>query len=159
MNSEFSHSRDFQKALESLSGLEFMQKIAHGELPQPPMGKTLGFRVVEADSGKVIVEGEPNSSHYNPIGSVHGGYAATLLDSACGCAVHSMLRADQIYTTLELKTAYHRAMTADTGLVRAIGSILSIGRRTAFAKAKLVDANDKLLASATSTLLVMERSA
>ena len=100
MNSEFSHSRDFQKALESLSGLEFMQKIAHGELPQAPMGKTLGFQVVEVDSGKVIFEGEPNSSHYNPIGSVHGGFASVLLDSAMGCAVHTKLPAGIFYTTL-----------------------------------------------------------
>ena len=140
------------------SGLEQLQMLmARGQ--GAPIGQTLNFHLVEVQAGHAVFEGQPGPHVYNPIGSVHGGYAATLLDSACGCAVHSMLRADQIYTTLELKTAYHRAMTADTGLVRAIGSILSIGRRTAFAEAKLVDANDKLLASATSTLLVMERPA
>ena len=89
-----------------------------------PIGETLDFHLAEVEAGHAVFEGQPGPHVYNPIGSVHGGYAATLLDSACGCAVHSMLRADQIYTTLELKTAYHRAMTADTGLVRAIGSIV-----------------------------------
>jgi uncharacterized protein (TIGR00369 family) len=94
---------------------------------------------------------------YNPLGVVHGGYAATLLDSACGCAVHAHLRANQTYTTLELKVAYHKALTSETGPVRAEGIVLSIGRRVAFAEAKLTDATGRLYASATSTLLVMEQ--
>lgn len=94
---------------------------------------------------------------YNPLGVVHGGYATTMLDSACGCAVHASLAAHQTYTTLELKVTFHRTMRADTGLVRAEGTVLSIGRRVAFAEARLVDANGRLCASATSTLLVMER--
>jgi len=88
---------------------------------------------------------------------VHGGYASTLLDSACGCAVHSRLSATQAYTTLELKVSYHRKITADTGLVRAEGRVLSFGRRAAFAEAKLTDAQGRLCASATSTLLIMDR--
>ena len=99
--------------------------------------------------------GNPDARTYNPIGTVHGGYAATLLDSACGIATHSMLSPGQSYTTLELKVAYHRAMTADTGPVRAEGTILSFGRRVAFAEARITDAAGRLLASATSTLLVM----
>jgi uncharacterized protein (TIGR00369 family) len=87
---------------------------------------------------------------------VHGGYAATLLDSACGCAVHASLSPTQAYTTLELKIAYHKAMTKETGLVRAEGRVVSLGRRVAFAEGKLIDANGKLYASATSTLLVMD---
>jgi len=122
-----------------------------------PMGETLNFRLVEIEEGRAVFEAEPGPHVYNPIGSVHGGFAATLLDSACGTAVHSMLRADQLYTTLELKTAFHRGMTEHTGIVRAIGTVLTIGRRTAFSEARLVDANDKLLASATSTLLVMQK--
>ena len=94
-----------------------MQKIADGELPQAPMGKTLGFRVVEADSGKVIFEGEPNSSHYNPIGSVHGGFASVLLDSAMGCAVHTKLPAGIFYTTLEFKINLVRAIQENTGML------------------------------------------
>ena len=140
----------------NLSGLEQLQAmLANGN--GAPIGETLKFRLVEIDDGHAVFEAEPGPHAYNPIGSIHGGFAATLLDSACGCAVHSKLRADQIYTTLELKTAYHRGMTAETGTVRAIGSVVTMGRRTAFAEARLVDGNDRLLASATSTLLVMDR--
>lgn len=138
------------------TGLEQLQAMLDGSLAAP-IGETLRFYLVELDKGHVVFEAEPGAHVYNPIGSVHGGYAATLLDSACSCAVHSMLRADQIHTTLELKTAYHRPMTTETGKVRAIGSVLSLGRRTAFAEGRLVDSNNKLLASATSTLLIMER--
>lgn len=138
------------------TGLEQLQAMLSAGRGAP-IGETLKFRLVEIAEGHAVFEAEPGPHAYNPIGSVHGGFAATLLDSACGCAVHSKLRADQIYTTLELKTAYHRGMTVDTGTVRAIGSVLTMGRRTAFAEARLVDANDRLLASATSTLLVMDR--
>ncbi len=138
------------------TGLEQLQNLmAQGK--RPPIGDSLQFDLIEIGEGHAVFAGVPGSHAYNPIGSVHGGYAATLLDSACGCAVHSMLRADQLYTTLELKTAYHRGMTSKTGRVRAIGSVLSIGRRTAFAQARLIDDNDKLLASATSTLMIMTR--
>lgn len=138
------------------TGLEQLQALLSSG-KGAPIGETLKFRLVEVAEGHAVFEAEPGLHAYNPIGSVHGGFAATLLDSACGCAVHSMLGADQAYTTLELKTAYHRGMTADTGKVRAIGSVLTMGRRTAFAEARLVDANDRLLASATSTLLVMDK--
>jgi uncharacterized protein (TIGR00369 family) len=121
------------------------------------IGETLQFRLVEVDDGHVVFAGVPGPHAYNPIGTVHGGYAATLLDSACGCAVHSKLGPGQGYTTLELKVAYHKAMTADTGLVRALGSVVTIGRRAAFAEARIVDAAGRLYASATSTLLVFER--
>jgi uncharacterized protein (TIGR00369 family) len=125
---------------------------------RPPIGETLDFSLVEVEEGHAVFEAVPGLRAYNPIGVVHGGFAATLLDSACGCAVHSRLGATQSYTTLELKVAYHKALTVDTGLVRAVGSVLSIGRRVAFAEAKLTDAAGRLYASATSTLLVMERS-
>ncbi|SDU29680.1 PaaI family thioesterase [Halopseudomonas salegens] len=138
------------------TGLEQLQAlIASGK--SAPIGETLKFRLVDITDGQAVFEAEPGRHAYNPIGTVHGGFAATLLDSACGCAVHSKLRADQIYTTLELKVAYHRAMTEKTGTIRAIGSVMTIGRRTAYAEGRIVDANDRLLASATSTLLVMER--
>ena len=113
--------------------------------------------MVEAEAGRVMFEGTPGPEVYNPIGTVHGGYAATLLDSACGCAVHSRLKAGQGYTTLELKVAYHKAMSADTGPVRAEGKVVTLGRRAAFAEARLTDAAGTLLASATSSLLVFER--
>jgi uncharacterized protein (TIGR00369 family) len=121
------------------------------------IGATLGFDLVSVEEGRVAFEGTPGPHVYNPIGTVHGGYAATLLDSACGCAVHSKLSATQAYTTLELKVAYHKAMTEKTGVVRAEGWVVTMGRRAAFAEARLIDASGTLYATATSTLLVMER--
>lgn len=138
------------------TGLEQLQAlIAAGQMPG--IGISLQFTLVEAAHGRAVFEGDPGHHAYNPIGTVHGGYAATLLDSACGCAVHSALTATQGYTTLELKVAYHKALTDKTGPVRAEGRVLTIGRRAAFAEATLKDAAGKLYASATSTLLVFDR--
>lgn len=122
---------------------------------QPPIGETLDFALVEVDFGRAVFEGVPGRYAYNPMGTVHGGYAATLLDSACGIATASRLAHDQGFTTLELKVAYHKAMTERTGKVRAEGIVISMGRRVAYADARLTDAEGTLLASATSTLLVM----
>jgi len=139
-----------------LSGRELLQRlIDRGE--QPPIFKTMGIALVEVGDGTVVFEGTPGLHVYNPIGTVHGGYAATLLDSACGCAVHTKLAPDQAYTTLELKVAYHRAMTKETGVVRAEGKVINIGRRVGYSEARLVDAAGKLYASATSTLLILPR--
>ncbi len=138
------------------SGLEQLRAlVAGGE--RPGIGATLDFHLVEIDDGRAVFEGTPGRHVYNPLGTVHGGYAAALLDSACGCAVHSRLRADQGFTTLELKVAYHKALTAETGVVRAVGTLLSFGRRAAFAEARLTDDAGKLYASATSTLLIIAR--
>jgi uncharacterized protein (TIGR00369 family) len=139
-----------------LSGLEQLRAmIAAGR--QPPMGQTLDFALIEVGDGIAIFSGSPDQRTYNPMRIVHGGYAATLLDSACGIATHSKLVPGQSYTTLELKVAYHRAMSSDTGEVRAEGRVISFGRRVAFAEAKLTDATGRLMASATSTLLVIKR--
>ncbi len=124
---------------------------------KPGIMVALDFDFVEVDTGRAVFAGIPDEHAYNPIGTVHGGYTAALLDSACGCAVHSRLTAAQAYTTLELKVAYHRPITKETGRVRAEGLVLSFGRRVAFAEAKLTDAQGKLYASATSTLLVIDR--
>jgi uncharacterized protein (TIGR00369 family) len=124
---------------------------------KPGILVALDFEFVEVESGKAVFAGIAGEHAYNPIGAVHGGYAATLLDSACGCAVHSCLTASQACTTLELKVSYHKAITKDTGLLRAEGRLLSFGKRVAFAEAKLTDARGKLYASATSTLLVFNR--
>ena len=124
---------------------------------KPGILQSRNFDFVEVDAGRAVFAGTPGDHAYNPIGTVHGGYAATLLDSACGCAVHSRLTAAQAYTTLELKVAYHKAITRDSGLLRAEGRVISIGRRAAFAEAALTDATGRLYASATSTLLVFER--
>jgi uncharacterized protein (TIGR00369 family) len=141
-----------------MTGLETLQAmIADGR--KPPIAETLQFDLVEVSKGRAVFRGTPGMHAFNPIGVVHGGYAATLLDSALGCAVHSCLDATQAYTTLELKVAYHKALTLDTGPVEAEGKIVSVGRRVAFAEARLVDASGRLYASATSTLLVFERPA
>jgi uncharacterized protein (TIGR00369 family) len=131
--------------------------IASGR--KPGILQSLDFELVEVDHGRAVFEGTPGVHAYNPIGVVHGGYASTLLDSACGCAAHSQLTAQQAYTTLELKVAFHKAIRHDTGPLRAEGKVLSIGRRAAFAEARLIDARGVLYASATSTLLVFERPA
>lgn len=136
-----------------MTGIEQLRAMMAQDA-QPPMGRTLNFSLIEVEEGRVVFEGNPGPETYNPMGTVHGGYAATVLDSACGIATVSKLRAGQSMTTLELKVAYHRAMTADTGLVRGEGVVLSIGKRVAFAEAKLTDGEGRLLASATSTLLV-----
>ncbi len=139
-----------------LTGLEDLRAmLAAGG--QPPIGETLKFALVEVDEGRVVFEGTPGTHAYNPMGVVHGGYAAAILDSATGCAVHSKLSAAQAFTTLELKVSYHKALTAETGLVRAEGRVLTFGRRAAFAEATLKDIAGRLYASATSTLLVMDR--
>ncbi len=138
----------------ALTGLQQLQALmAAGRMPG--IGRSLNFTLVEIEAGRAVFEGTPGHHAYNPIGTVHGGYAASLLDSACGCAVHSRLEAGQGFTTLELKIAYHKAITADTGPVRAVGVVVSMGRRAAFAEAQLTDAAGRLLASATSTLLVI----
>ena len=139
-----------------LTGLQQLQALRDSGR-QSGIGQTLDFRLVEVEEGRVAFEGEPGLKVYNPIGMVHGGYAATLLDSACGCAAHSRLTPDQTYSTLELKVAYHKAITDKTGKVRAEGRVVSMGRRAAFAEATLKDAEGRLLASATSTLLIMSR--
>jgi uncharacterized protein (TIGR00369 family) len=142
-----------------LSGLEQLRAIFDPAKPDraPGIGKTMGFSMVEIEEGRVVFAGHPDESVYNPIGTVHGGYAATLLDSAVGCAVHSKLKAGQGYTTLELKIAYHRAMTKETGPVRAEGVVIKMGARAAFAEGRLTDLEGRLYATATSTLLVFER--
>ena len=139
-----------------LTGLEQLREYLAGNR-RPGIGVSLDFKLVDVQEGCVTFEGVPGEHAYNPIGSIHGGYAATLLDSACGCAVHSTLSATQTYTTLELKVSYLKAMTKDTGPVRAVGRIVSIGRRVGFAEATLTDGNGKVYAKATSTLLVIEQ--
>jgi len=140
-------------ALDGLSQLRAL--MASGR--KPGILVALDFDFVEVEAGRAVFAGTPGEHAYNPIGTVHGGYAATLLDSACGCAVHSRLTAAQAYTTLELKVAYHKPITKDAGLLRAEGRVLSLGRKAAFAEARLTDARDKFYASATSTLLVFDR--
>lgn len=145
----------FSESQGRLTGLEVLRAMIAAKR-RPPIANTLEFDLIEVDEGRAVFRGTPGQHAYNPIGVVHGGYAATLLDSACGCAVHASLSAKQAYTTLELKVAFHRALTSDTGPVQAEGKVISIGKRVAFAEGRLIDANGRLYASATSTLLVYE---
>lgn len=140
--------------LDGLSQLRAL--IASGR--KPGILHSLDFALIEVEPGRAVFAGTPGEHAYNPIGVVHGGYASTLLDSACACAAHTQLTAQQAYTTLELKVAFHKAIRHDTGPMRAEGNVLSMGRRAAFAEARLVDAQGRLYASATSTLLVFERT-
>jgi uncharacterized protein (TIGR00369 family) len=141
----------------TLSGIEQIRAIFAGKTGYQGIAKTLDIRPVSAEVGFVVFEGSPTQAVYNPIGTVHGGYAATLLDTVMGCAVHSSLKAGQAYTTLELKVAYHRTLTDSSGPVRAEGRVVSIGRRTAFGEGKLFDKDGKLCATATTTCLVFSQ--
>jgi uncharacterized protein (TIGR00369 family) len=138
----------------ALSGLDYLQKIVAGELPRPPIGALMNFEIAELSEGRAVFVVEPAEYHYNPIGVVHGGLAATLLDSAMGCAVHSRLPAGASYTTLEIKVNYIRPMMAETGRVRCEANVIHIGGRTATAEGKIVDDNGKLYAHATTTCII-----
>ncbi|GAA1422509.1 hotdog fold thioesterase [Streptomyces thermospinosisporus] len=136
------------------SGLGFIRKMLDGELPAPPVAATLGITLEEAEYGRAVFALVPGEEHYNPIGSVHGGVYATLLDSAAGCAVQTVLPQGMGYTSLDLTLKFLRPITVDTGKVRAIGTVLNSGRRTALAQAELRDSEDRLLAHATSSCML-----
>ena len=140
----------------SMSGIDFVRAIFAGKLPEAPIMQTIESFDSTAEPGVVVMHSTPAFRHYNPIGSVHGGYAATLLDSAMGLAVHTMLPAGTGYTTLEFKISFIKGMTKDTGPVRSEGRTLNVGRRTATAEARITDAKGRLLAHATTTCLVFE---
>jgi uncharacterized protein (TIGR00369 family) len=140
----------------TMSGLELLQGMIAGRFPGPPIMELIGFRLVEVENGRAVFTGTPGFQHYNPLGTVHGGYAATLLDSCMGCSVHTTLPKGTGYTTLEFKVSLVRAVTADTGPVRAEGKVISSGRRVATAEGRLTDAGGRLLAHATTTCLVFE---
>src|SRR3954467_15745886 len=144
------------ETMASMPGVEFVRAIFCGKLPAPPIMQTIEPFDSTAESGVVVINSIPGFRHYNPIGSVHGGYAAILLDSAMGLAVHSMLPAGSGYTTLEFKISFIRGMSKDTGPVRSEGRVLNVGRRAATAEARITDAKDRLLAHATTTCLVFE---
>jgi uncharacterized protein (TIGR00369 family) len=137
-----------------LPGADFLSAIASGALPPPPIGATLDFGVPSVQPGRVVFEITPSEFHYNPIGTVHGGVAATLCDSACGCAVHSMLPAGAYYTSLDLTVKFLRPITATTGRLRCEGTVTHLGSRTALAQASLTDDRGKLYAHATSSCLI-----
>lgn len=142
-----------------LSGLEFFQAMFDGTLPSPPIGETLDFLPVLITHGHAVFQGRPQFRHYNPLGTVHGGWYATLLDSAVACAVHSTLPPGKSYTTVELKINLVRALTEKVPLVRAEGHVIHVGRSMATADGRLVGPDGTLYAHASTTCFILERPA
>jgi uncharacterized protein (TIGR00369 family) len=143
------------EAARALDGLSFFREIMSGRLPAPPIMATLGISAVSFERGKAVFAVTPAEYHYNPIGSVHGGVYATICDSACGCAVHTMLPAGAYYTSIDLDTRFIRPITSGTGRLLCEGTVDYIGIRTALARARLVNAEGKLFAQATSNCLIV----
>jgi uncharacterized protein (TIGR00369 family) len=140
----------------SLSGLQVMQAMLRGEIPYPHIGETLDFLLVSVDEGEAIFQGTPQTKHLNPMGTVHGGWYATLLDSAVGCAVHTLMPVGRGYTTAELSVNLVRGATPGKEPLRAIGKVLHCGRQLATAEGRIVDAAGRLYAHATTTCLVFD---
>jgi uncharacterized protein (TIGR00369 family) len=147
--------KQLAEAGRSMAGIEFLRAIRDGKLPHPPICALLNYRLVEVEPGHAVFEITPGEQHYNPIGVVHGGIAMTLLDSAMGCAVQTQMPAGGGYTTAEAKTNLVRAITSETGRLRAIGKVLHLGKRVAIAEGRLEDPAGKLYAHATTTCIVL----
>ncbi len=139
-----------------LSGMQVFEAMLAGRLPAPPIGDTLDFILVQVEPGFAVFQGKPGFAHYNPLGTVHGGWFATLLDSAVGCAVHASLPAGKAYTTLELKINIVRALTDKVPLIRAEGRVVHGGNQVATAEGRLVGPDGKLYAHASTTCLVFD---
>jgi uncharacterized protein (TIGR00369 family) len=139
----------------TMSGLDYLQAMVDGTIPPPPIASHINLEIVEVGPGVAVMAATPDYSHYNPIGSVHGGFFATLLDSVCGCAVQTTLPAGTAYTSLDLNVSFLRGISTDTGRVVATGRVTKPGSRAAFVEADIKDAQGRLLATATSTCLVI----
>lgn len=137
-----------------LNGLDFFRAWFTGDVPAPPIGVLMNFGLKEVADGRIVFTMQPEEYHFNPIGAVHGGVIATILDSAMSCAVHTKLPVGGGYTTLEIKVNYIRPITTQTGQLDCIGEVIHLGRRTATAEGKLVDAAGKLYAHGTATCMV-----
>jgi uncharacterized protein (TIGR00369 family) len=138
----------------TMTGLDYLRAMMDGSIPPPPIASHINLEIVDASPGVAVMAATPDESHYNPIGSVHGGFFATLLDSVCGCAVQTTLPAGTAYTSLDLSVSFLRGITTDTGRVVATGRVTKPGSRAAFVEADIKDADGRLLATATSTCLV-----
>jgi uncharacterized protein (TIGR00369 family) len=138
-----------------LTGLEFFQRIAAGELPPPALVALLGLKLVEAEDGRVVFAGTVTEQYYNGLGVAHGGWAATIIDSAVACAINSTQPAGRMFTTVELKINYTRPLTRETGEVRCTGTVIHIGTRTATAEARVVDRDGLLYAHGSTTCLLV----
>ena len=142
--------------MRAMSGLEFMQRIKSGELPAAPIGETLNYDLETVEEGRIVFAGTPGFASYNPIGTVHGGWFGTLLDSCMACAVQTRLPAGKAYTTLEYKINILRAATVETGRLRAIGEAIHVGRRTGVAEGRIEDEAGKIYATGSTTCLVFD---
>ncbi|MEO8384963.1 MAG: PaaI family thioesterase [Betaproteobacteria bacterium] len=140
--------------LKTVSGLELLRGMIAGKYPGPPMAALLDFRLISAEKGRAVFEAEPGLKHYNPLGVVHGGLGATMLDSCMACAVQTMLDAGVGYTTIEFKVTFLRPMTEKTGVVQAIGEVINVGRRLGVSEGRLIDSQGKILAHATTSCLI-----
>ena len=148
----------FEERLRQMDGLAYLRAIRDGEAPRAPISELMNFAPVEIEAGFVVFAARPDKRVYNPLGTVHGGYVCTLLDSCMGCAVHSTLAAGQGYTSVELKVSFIRPLSEATGEVRAEGRVLNAGRQIATAEGRLVDARGRLLAHGTTTCLIFPLS-
>ena len=142
-------------AVRKAAGIEAIRAIASGSLPRPPISVLVNFSVAEVAEGRVVVEGYPGEEHYNPIGTVHGGFALTLFDTAMSCAIHTLLPAGVGYTTTDIQVRFIRGMTKDTGPVRCVGTAVHVGRSTAVAEAKLYDGEGRVLGVGTTACAVL----
>lgn len=140
--------------LPTMDGIDFLRKMASGEVPGAPIGAHIGMQIAEVDEGTVTFHCHPDESHYNPIGMVHGGLVCTLLDSALGCAVHTTLPKGTGYTSIEIKVNYLRPVTADSGPLVCTGRVTKSGRRVAFAEGEVLDNKGKTVATASGSLLI-----
>jgi uncharacterized protein (TIGR00369 family) len=145
-----------REILKTTPGIELLRGMIDGRFPAPPIAETLDFGVTEIDPGRVVFVGRPSKKHYNPSGTVHGGYAATLLDSAMGCAVHTLLQPGQGFTTLEIKVNYVRPIFDNTGEIRCEATTINMGKTVATAEGKVLDAKGRLLAHGTTTCLIFD---
>lgn len=148
---------EFRPDIANLTGMQIFEAIFAGELPPPPIGDTLDFLPIHMAPGEAVFQGSPKCRHYNPLGAVHGGWFATLLDSAVGCAIHTTLPAGKAFTTLELKVNMVRALNDSVPLVRAEGKIIHVGRQVATAEGRIVGPDGKLYAHATTTCLIFDQ--
>lgn len=138
----------------SMPGIEYLRAIVRGELPPPPIAVLMDLRIAEVEEGRVVFTVQPAEFHYNPIGMVHGGLACTIMDSAMGCAVHSMLPAGVGYSTTDIQVRYLRPLTRETGVVRCEAEIIHVGQRSGTAHARIVDEKGKLYAHGTTTCMI-----
>ena len=142
-------------AVRKAAGIEAIRGIASGDIPRPPISVLVNFSIKEVEEGRVVVEGYPGEEHYNPIGSVHGGFALTLFDTAMSCAIHTLLPAGVGYTTTDVQVRFIRGMTKETGTVRCEGTAIHVGRSTAVAEAKLYDGQGRLLGIGTTGCAIL----